>query len=267
MPSPTSALYTQARARLTHAFRALLSPPLCMACDALTARHGLGFCPDCAQDIYPVEGPLCFTCGQSLLELQGGIDSALSDLCPTCDAHPPWFEQARAPYRYNGALSASLQRIKYSAREDLMRQLSDWAMPALTEDLEAWRSHWGPLHVCPVPVSARSARTRGFHVPSVLARDVQRHLTARHIQGIDVSTTTLTRRGRSQAQAGLGLNQRRQNVHGVFKVTPAELDSPICLIDDVMTSGATVNEAARVLRQAGAPVVIVWSLTRRMAMM
>jgi ComF family protein len=223
----------------------LLFPDRCPACDALTAT--LGLCHRCALSLYPT-APACPICA-----LPGHAEVT----CSRCRLHPPPWRSARVPYRYGGELAAAIKRFKWggdksSGRSELARPLGSLLAPAL-RDLAV-------DVVVPVPLHPTRIRERGFSQALALA------LSTRTLARLDAPVVPglLARRRPTVVQSGLGRSAREHNVAGAFVVPePGRVKGRrVLLIDDVITTGATVGACARALRAAGAAEITACALAR-----
>lgn len=113
-----------------------------------------------------------------------------------------------------------------------------------------------PGLLLPVPLARRRFRERGYNQAIVLAEHI--HATAR----IALRTDVLVRTRETQVQAGLDQQARRRNIHDAFEIASALPATHVAILDDVVTTGSTANEIARVLKQAGANRVEVWAIAR-----
>lgn len=216
-------------------------------------------CPDCLAAFEPVAAPLCLRCGVMFVSRIGE-----SHLCGDCMRARPHFRQARAAGVYSGALMALVHQVKYRACLALVDPLARLLQ-------EAFQRHWHPADidlVLPIPLHGGRLRKRGFNQAQLLvdawARADRsggpcgmRFPKVRHI---------LRRRRATRPQTGLGKAERRRNMRGAFSVVDerAVAERRILLVDDVYTTGATVNEAARVLKRYGAQAVDVLTVARTM---
>lgn len=233
--------------RVLQAVVDFLYPPRCPACGVRTAR--VTFCVTCRERIQPPRSPLCLACG---LPFAG---SGPDHVCTACRTHPPRFRQARAraavDRREPSPLIEALARFKYGRDVTLAPVLSRLLvepppMP-IVHDL-----------IVPIPLHRDRLRWRGFNQAVPLAWALSRAC------GRPVDPFALVRRRPTPPQVGLGAGDRRRNVRGAFAVRHRERiqGRTVLLVDDVMTTGATAHECARVLQRAGARAVDVVVLAR-----
>ena len=177
-------------------------------------------------------------------------------LCALCRRESFSFDQARCFGWYEGTLRKIVQQFKYGKLRPLDKRLASWMTPLVS------RMNADSLDlVLPVPLHRNRERARGFNQADLLARQLGRQC------GIPLGGRDCVRVRDTPPQAGLRAAQRRKNVRGAFAVPrPAKVRGKrVLLVDDVMTTGATVDACARVLRQAGAEGVWVVTLARARA--
>ncbi len=232
----SGALVVAARESL---FDALL-PPRCIACDAaLPARRPIGVCKSCEELLTRNDGERCGIC-----DLPGHAMT-----CPACRREAPPFTRLWAPFLYGGELAKLVAAAKFSFREDVAVALGHLLAVALADvDLG------DATAVVPVPLGRQRRRRRGFNQSTVLAGVLarQRHLPVLH---------ALSRRRETRPQSDLPLAKRRDNVEQAF-VARRQCAGQLLLVDDVVTSGETVRQAASALLDAGAAQVRVVALAR-----
>lgn len=184
--------------------------------------------------------------------------SSTLDLCPRCTKNPPSFSQARALFSYRASdeagpdiLASIIRRHKYGPNQALGAVLAQLIKSQMPLD--------GAYDiVVPVPLHRRRLVRRGFNQAALLAAAVSTRLEC------PLEIATLVRVIATSPQTAQDLDSRRRNVHNAFAVRYPERMAglQVLLIDDVMTTGATVNECARVLRAAGARNVDVLTVAR-----
>ncbi len=227
-------------------------PPTCLACKtAVDAPATL--CPACWVKMPFIERPFCERLGTPFpQDLGPGLIS------PAAQADPPVFQRARAVALYEeGPARRLVQRLKYGDRLDLAPAMARWMARAGTE-LTAQADM-----VIPVPLHRFRLWSRRYNQAGVLAQALAAHAA------LPYEPLALTRVKATRPQVGLTREARAANVQGAFQVRPeaagAIAGARILLVDDVLTSGATLNAAARVLLRAGAAQVDVLTFARVVA--
>ncbi len=264
------------RHRLLLFWRALvvfLFPSRCAACRSLwcppnsaaggvaslpaVLGHARGvLCPDCLADCQVVRSPMCSRCGL-MFKSRRGVDHRCSD----CLGHPGHYDRARAVGIYERGLMALVHQLKYRGRLALV--------PAMAHMLgTTYRRHWhsNPVDLMlPVPLHSRRLRRRGFNQADLLLRAwLESTGGEAGLPKPERCGQALVRTRATPPQTGLNRRERRRNIRGAFRVVaPHEIQKKrLLLVDDVFTTGATVEEAARVLLAAGARSVDVLTFAR-----
>lgn len=220
-------------------------PPRCPGCGAIVDGDDR-FCPACFAALHFLGPPQCACCG---LPLPHDGDPAAQ--CGACLAEPPPFATARAPLAYGGPARAVVLALKHGRRLHLARLMA-----------RAMLRVAGPLPddavIVPVPSHRWRLWQRGFNQAAAIARQVARQ------SGRPLLVDALVRRKPTASTKGLTRRQRAANVAGAFRVArKADVAGrAVVLIDDVMTTGATVAACAAQLRRAGARQVAVLTYTR-----
>jgi ComF family protein len=217
----------------------LVLPPRCVVCDALIAPD-LAFCPACEVGLVAPEAP-CPRCAEP----------AAPRSCSRCRAQRPAFEALTAPWLYGGPLAEAIGRLKYQHRSELARPLASLFALGPLRALELDR-------VLPVPLHRRRLARRGFNQATLLARPLARALE------LPLDCTALSRCRDTPSQTRLSPAERRANVSGAFDVPRPERVAckRLLLVDDVATTGATLDAAARALRVHSAASVHAVVLAR-----
>ena len=233
-----------------HTARAALDialPTLCVACREPVA--GDGVCAACWAKLSFIEPPYCARLGVPFV-----YDPGPGILSMQAIADPPAYHRARAALRYDDVARTLVHALKYHDRTDLAPVMGRWMARAGRELLKE-----ADLLV-PVPLHWRRGFSRRFNQSGALAREIQRN------SGVTVSRDALHRVRPTEHQIGLSRKERAANVQGAFKVAPerrAEIQGRrVILIDDVLTSGATVDACARALLRARAAQVDVLVFAR-----
>ncbi len=232
----------------------MIYPPRCPACGSLLGpsvsdEGGLGLCPACLPSLMPIRSPFCSKCGVPLPEGPPG-----ERLCETCLRNPPAFAAARACFLYEGAALEIIHRFKYGGLPHLaevlgppLAALARRVLPAGIEGVAA-----------AVPLHPRKLRERGFNQSLILARYVA------GLPGLTLDPFCLNRVRDTPRQVDLGRDERRRNVRNAFEAREGRLirDREVVLVDDVSTTGSTLDSCARALLAAGASRVYCLSSAR-----
>jgi ComF family protein len=234
----------------------LIYPPRCAICGeflwkgrAKEDHEELLFGRPCFDGFSQITSPLCTVCGRPFVS-RVGEDHA----CEDCLRKAPSCDMVRAPYLYEGGMMEAIHQFKYSGRSHLAHSLG----PLLTSFVKTWLDRTADCVTMPVPLHPKRLRERGFNQSLLLAR----HVASRLGTGLDF--LSLTRIRYTQPQTGLKSEERRRNVRKAFEVKDKEAvkGRSILLVDDVTTTGNTLNECARVLKRAGAEHVFGLVLAR-----
>ncbi|MCS6777214.1 MAG: ComF family protein [Chloroherpetonaceae bacterium] len=230
----------------------VIYPPVCLICGE---RPREPFCEACRSAIQPLSPPFCPRCGSA------AVPSG-QKICAACEAggEPP-FQWLQAAGQYAGPLREAIHLLKYRGKTALAEPLGQMLIASCLSPgsrLHAIAGLAGFNRVVPVPLHPARWRQRGFNQSELLARVVMQE------RGWPVDTIGLRRTRRTTPQVGLSAGQRAANVQGAFAPrTPNHFaGQSVLLIDDVLTTTATVREAARALREAGATRVCVAALAQ-----
>lgn len=230
----------------------LLYPPHCVGCGVSLHRETDPYlCGGCRNGITYIESPRCSRCGAGL----GPYSKTSEKGCICCNNIQLHFDGAFSAVYFNGAVKELIHRFKYSKKEYLAKRLMTIMSRALDPSTPFPER---PKLIIPVPLHWRKKMQRGFNQAELLAQHIGRHL------GIEVQPKTLSRVRNTYPQTSLSPAQREENVKGAFQIrTPIQFKGkPVLLVDDVLTTGLTASECARVLKSAGAERIYVLTVAR-----
>ena len=225
----------------------LLFPKICQTCDKLLpAEDTRGICEHCAGLILKISAPFCSACGRTVKHA-----GALCGQCHNTHFH---FDRACAATYYEGKMQELLQTFKFDGRKSLL--------PFFCELLMGFILKYLPVSeidlVVSVPMETKKINERGFNQASLLSKTV-----AQKINKVDQSRF-FKRKKMGGTQSLLGKNQRAKNIQGSFVVLNAQIfeSKNVLLIDDILTTGFTASECAKILKEAGAKNVTVLAVAR-----
>jgi len=213
-------------------------PPICAGC----GKHGMTWCRDCQSQVRRISPPLCDICGQKKAE---------AGVCVRCLRHPPRITAIRSYAIFGGPIRNALHRLKYQRNVGLGGTFSQ----SLVEVLGS--VDWKISLVVPVPLGVARLKERGYNQASLLAMPVALKC------GYPYYRHALLRTRETKSQVDLAREQRKLNVAGAFKARPEYIKGKnILVVDDVTTSGATLEACADALFAAGALFVYGLTLAR-----
>lgn len=233
-----------------------LYPPRCRACSSrIYGSDAEYFCRQCWSQIRTVAHPLCSICGRPFPDGSGD-----DHVCGLCLSRAPQFDRARAWAYYpreevgEHPLRRVIQKFKYGRKVSLGKPLGRLMAIGCRDFIEACQIDL----IVPVPLHPKRLRWRGFNQSLLLAHQIGRAYE------IPVDPFIATRANATPPQTQLTEDERRRNVRGAFALNPEKIvqGKRFLLVDDVYTSGATVNECCRTLKRGGARAVYVLTLAR-----
>jgi len=224
-----------------------LLPPQCHCCEKFLEEGQQGICPDCLSKIRWIEPPLCTLCGVPFLSSE-----VENHPCGACLTRGKYFTMARAVGYYEGPLREAIHRWKYEEKNYLTLFFGE-------KLAEGFCRYWDPQSfdlIIPVPLHSKRLRERGFNQALLLVKELSRRTR------IPYSKRLLQKRILTPPQVNLSGGEREKGVRGSFHIQRDEEieGKSILLVDDVYTTGATVNECSKVLLKAGAERVDVLTI-------
>ena len=215
----------------------LLYPRRCPACHKILRDQKRQICPECAGVFHLVTEHYCLKCGMPV--------KAEEEYCRICGKRERAFDQGRSVFLYSGDLRQSLVRYKYHGA----REYGAYYAAAICHYRKREIQRWEPDVIVPIPLARRKERLRGFNQSGILADEVGKRT------GIPVSHAILTKIRDTVSQKKLDAAGRRQNLKNAFQAACSMKGARVLLIDDVYTTGSTLEEAAACLKAAGAEKV------------
>jgi ComF family protein len=241
----------------------LIYPPRCLVCGAWMESGSL--CEACVSGFTSLAPPFCARCGVPVDVAIGTPQYGDRTLCHACEmGEAPPYEWSQALGQYGGTLRRAIHRLKYDGKTALARPLGialarslvDPTSPLLTDPVSSEPRRIDV--VIPIPLHPARLRQRGFNQAERIAYFLASE------RGWTLDAVSLRRVRRTQTQTALRIAERAANVRGAFAVRdPARFAGrSVLLVDDVLTTGATACEAARMVREAGASRVCIVALAR-----
>jgi ComF family protein len=221
-----------------------LLPGCCLLCGKLSEKPQ-DLCPACRSKL-PFNDHHCRSCAQPL-------PSSIADgsLCGRCQKKPPFYDRCFAPFRYKDELTSLHHNFKFHHKLAAGRLMAELMCEQLVTPQRSL-----PSLLIPVPLHARRLRERGFNQAQELAHRLSAQLS------IPVDSHSLCRTRNTSAQSSLPKKERQQNIRNAFALASKIDCNHVTIIDDVMTTGLTVNEIAKILRASGVSMIEIWVFAR-----
>lgn len=216
-------------------------PAQCLLCAAPARKANL--CDGCREDLPYLPKERCPVCAEPTFA---------GEVCGTCLAHPPRFDRVLVPVAYAFPLDRLIQSFKYAGNLPVAPLLADLMMPAVQAETL-------PDLIVPMPLSPERLRERGFNQSLEIARLIGAEI------GVPVDTEICVRVRHSEAQSALPFARRADNIKGAFVCMDDLAGQSIAVVDDVLTTGSTLNELARVLKRCGAARITGWMAARTLS--
>lgn len=215
-------------------FLDILYPAKCPVCHQILTSNNALVDPRCEKLLHPVLGDYCLKCGRPV--------TAEEEFCRECKGKHRAFDKGRGVFLYNNRMRQSLLHYKYYGN----REYGEYYAASICRYMEREIRAWNPDVIIPVPMHARKQRERGFNQAADLASKTGQKLQIPSADGVVIKTRV------TKSQKKLNADERRRNLKEAFQVTERLDGLRILVVDDVYTTGSTMEAMAQVLRQAGA---------------
>lgn len=220
----------------------ILYPKRCALCDRVITNREYPVCLKCRKEIQPIEEPRCMHCSKPLRS--DGVE-----FCLDCKRHKFSYDCGFAAFLYSGKMKDSLMRFKYGGRQEYRRFYGEMLNLFAAEKVK----RWAPEVLIPVPVHPGKLRKRGYNQAEVLALELGK------LWNIPVDSQYMKRIKKTKAQKNLDDKERRKNLRQAFAVAGDEDYRRVLIVDDIYTTGSTVDALAKLLKEKG--VEEVWFVT------
>ncbi len=221
----------------------MLYPPRCPVCDGILTEEG-GICEECVPELRRMEEPRCYVCGVTL-------ESGERELCGNCEKHVHVFRRGLPMYEY-ASVRESIYRFKYKGRAEY----ANYFGRDVAKHLGRAILHWEPDALIPIPLHKKKERARGYNQAALLAEVLGRELE------VPVWNDVLTRERYTRPMKELNARERQINLKKAFHIAQDVVKSKIIvLVDDIYTTGSTLDTAAATLLEAGAQEVYFVTLS------
>ena len=212
----------------------ILYPKRCALCDRVISRGEYPVCLKCRKEIRPIEEPRCMHCSKPL-------SSDGEELCPDCKRHKFSYDCGFAAFLYRGKMKNSLMRFKYGGRQEYREFYGEMLNLFAAEKVR----RWSPEVLIPVPVHPGKLRQRGYNQAEVLARKLG------EVWDIPLDSQCMKRIKKTRAQKDLDDKERRKNLRHAFSVVGDVDYRSVLIVDDIYTTGSTVDALAKLLKEKG----------------
>jgi ComF family protein len=216
----------------------LVFPPECPGCQKLDVR----WCEECQNSLSHIQKPFCPVCGEP---------GKTEEICQDCLNTPPWFDQLRSVALFDGPIRKALHHLKYRNDIGLGEVLAHHLFDLFIEQ------GWEVDLVTSVPLGRKRNRQRGYNQAEILAKPFA------GLANIPYNKRVIQRLKETRSQVDLSIQERMENVSGAFYANSMYCEQKsVIIIDDVTTTGSTISECARSLKQSGARQVYAMTLAR-----
>ena len=215
----------------------------CLICSSTNSK---AICQNC-YNIFPYIDNCCLICSVPLL--------GKAKVCGKCNIKKPMFNKCIACYSYSYPIKQIIYLIKYHARYKIIKYIINQLIFKLNAH---YNNNW-PQIVIPVPMYKTNLLYRGFNQAQILTKEILKGLP---LQQLVLEDNLVVRNKKTEVQHNLTIKQRKQNIRNAFAITRSIKYNHVAIVDDVVTSGATVTEITKLLKKHGVQQVDIWCLAR-----
>ena len=210
----------------------LVYPLTCPFCNRISK---VGICGQCRERISVIEGHFCLACGKPVRKEQ-------VEFCRACDSKYRFFDQGRSLYVHEGDVPTAIYRFKYHNQRINGEILGEELVKKFSEQIRRWEVQ----EIVPIPLHRSRMRGRGFNQSEIMARVLGEKL------GLPVNNELVYRIKKTKPSKLLGKLERIKNLQGAFGVPKGmKVAESVLLVDDIFTTGTTINKVAKLLKRAG----------------
>lgn len=211
----------------------LIFPPRCLLCDEVLTVKEQHVCVACDINRFINEGNRCIKCGRLI--------SSMEERCDVCKQVDYSFDQGFALLQYEGIIHTTFYRLKYGNRKEVGTAFGEMMAKYLRDKIR----HMDISVIIPVPLHPSREKQRGYNQAEVIAKTLAKEMN------LPVDTNYLLRIKATKPQSSINLRARQNNLKNAFSVSSKQHYEQVLLIDDIYTSGNTMDQCAKVLKEAG----------------
>ena len=234
---------TQLFSSTIHNLVNVIYPARCLVCDG-DGNNNRDICDSCEQSL-PWIKKACFQCALPLAD-----DASENVLCGRCLKKKPYFDDSRSIFSFEKGIIGLIHKLKFHDKLAISRLLGYWLANTVVTKMEK------PDCLLPVPLHNKRMKQRGFNQSIEISRALKKAWE------IPLEMDMVRRVRETQSQTGLDVKQRKKNMKGAFEVLGVINYQHVAIVDDVVTTGSTVNELARILKRNGVKKVSIYSVAR-----
>ena len=210
-------------------------PPRCSVCDRIINPKWEGICPDCLSKLTYINDPYCMKCGKPL-------DKCEKEFCDDCQSREHIYDEGRAALVYDEYMSASIYRFKYNSKQEYSKLYGKIISERLSDKIMSWNADV----IIPVPIHKSKLKSRGYNQAALIAKEISKRVN------IPVEERIVSRTIPTKVMKNLGAKERENNLKKAFIVNKNSVKlNSVIIVDDIYTTGSTIDAMSRILKDAG----------------